>query len=464
MSARRLAWIVLGVMVFVLYAASSNGIVSSNDGSHVALVKAIVEDGTFAIDRHIGFTRNLDYAEYDGRVYSDRPPGTALLTVPFYALLRWAGHRWFTDPDHFILVGLSLVPALFGAASVLLVGATARMGGARFIWALFAAALYAFGTVQWRYGSALFSHGISAFFMLSIAFIVLRAEIKNRTLTAGGKALLGFLLGYALTVDYANVVGVFLASLFVWRRGLAGRGDGVAKRWAILAAAAAVPVAFLLVYQWKCFGSPFSTSYSHHAQFLFYRKGLDVFSSNPLRGWLNFFFVEIMNRNPDTWGADGGVVYTVLSTSPLLLVAFYGFFLFRRSHPSAGAFLMGAVFLGITVISLHKTYWGGPGTADTRYILPWIALLAPAVAWALQDIWARLPQAGRRPAAAVLGVLLVFTVFQHLRMQANFLDHDVEGVPFEPKSFTGDLRQIDRVWDHAFGFPEHVRGLAGKLK
>ncbi|MBI3394151.1 MAG: hypothetical protein HY039_13410 [Nitrospirae bacterium] len=461
---QRLLWIILALTVFLVYFASSNGIVSSNDGSHTALLLAIVEDGSFSIDKYRGLARELDYAEYDGRVYSDRPPGTALLTVPFYVLLRWAGHRWFTDPDHFILVGLSLVPALFGAASVLMVGATARLGGARFIWGLLAAVVYAFGTVQWRYGSALFSHGISAFFMLSIVFIVLRTEIRNRPLTAGGKALLGFLLGYALMVDYANAVGVFLASLFVWWRGLAGRGDGVVKRWAPLAAAAAVPVAFLLAYQWICFGSPFSTSYSHHAQFLFYRKGLEVFSNNPLRGWANFFLVEIMNKNPDYWGADGGVVYTVLSTSPLLLLAFYGLFLFRRSHPAAGAFLMGTVFLGITVISLHKTYWGGPGTADTRYILPWIVLLAPAVAWALQDLWARLPRAGRRPAAAVLGVLFVFTVFQHLRMQANFLDHDVEGVPFEPKSFTGDLRQIDRVWDHAFGLPEHVRGLAGKLK
>ena len=65
----RIPLVILGVLVFVVYIASSNGIVSSNDGSHMALVRAMAEDGTFSIDRHLDLAGRLDFAEHAGRAY-----------------------------------------------------------------------------------------------------------------------------------------------------------------------------------------------------------------------------------------------------------------------------------------------------------------------------------------------------------------------------------------------------------
>ncbi len=461
MSARRFAWIVLGVLVFVLYAASSNGIVSSNDGSHIALVKAIVEDGTFSIDRQIEFTRRLDYAEYNGHAYSDRPPGTALLALPAYLLARWAGTRWFTDPEHFTLVSVSALPAFVGAVNVLLVGAIARLGGARTGWALLAAFFYAVGTVQWRYGSALFSHGFAALAVLGCLHLLLSARVRGEGLTKGRKAALGALLGYSLAVEYPNLVAVAAVGAYLWwiER---GEGESSIRGWVPALGGMAVPVALLMAYQWACFDNPFSTAYSHKAHFLWERHLVTTFTNDPLSGWANFFLVQIKQSNPGDFGGDGGIIHPILQTGPVLLAGFYGLMVLRRSRPAEAALMGGMVLIGITLIAAHKTYWAG--TNDARYIMTWIAVLAPGIAWALQDVWDRLSQAGRSAAAVVLGLLLVFSFVQHLRMQADFLDHDDEGVPFVPDSFVNDLRRLDVVWDHAMGLPEHIRGLSKKIK
>ncbi len=456
-------WIVLALAAFAFYLATSNGIVGSNDGSHMALVRAIVDDGTFSIDRHFDLVQRIDFAEYNGRMYSDRPPGTAFLTLPYYAALRWIGHRFFSDPTHFIYVAIPALPAVAGAANVLLVGALARLGGARAGWAFFAAGLFAVGTVQWRYGTALFSHTFSTFAVLSASYIVLRSSMRGDRLTSARGVVTGLIVGASLMLDYLTIVLAAGVGVFLWRGGLLGSEAPLWRRWAPLALAGAVPVFLLLVYQWVCFDNAFSTSYSHHARFTWARSAGTTFTNNVLTGWANYFLVVLENKNPGDLGGDGGVLYPVLQTGPLLLAGFWGFFVLGRSRRREAAFLAALIGLGVTVTAAHKTYWGG-GTADTRYILPWLALLAPGVAWALQDVWRRLAVRWRAPAAVILAALTVFTVFQHLRMQASFMDHADGPVAFRSGSFREDLRRIDVVWDHAFGFPEHVRGLAGKLK
>ena len=56
---------------------------TSNDGSHFTLVSALVEDGSFKINKYIDYTYFVDFNLKDGNYYSDRPPGTALLIILF---------------------------------------------------------------------------------------------------------------------------------------------------------------------------------------------------------------------------------------------------------------------------------------------------------------------------------------------------------------------------------------------
>ena len=68
-----------------VYYATASGITSSNDGSHYALMRTMVENRTFALQQFDDYAEGNDVAiTEDGRLFSDRPPGTALAGVLFY--------------------------------------------------------------------------------------------------------------------------------------------------------------------------------------------------------------------------------------------------------------------------------------------------------------------------------------------------------------------------------------------
>ena len=81
-------WQLWGLFAFllVLYSAGSLGIVCSNDGSHYALVRSLGDRASGSIDRYVHYTGFLDVSHFRGHWYSDRPPGTAVLALPFYLL------------------------------------------------------------------------------------------------------------------------------------------------------------------------------------------------------------------------------------------------------------------------------------------------------------------------------------------------------------------------------------------
>src|SRR5688500_901749 len=56
-----------------------------SQNSRLALVRALGEQGTVQIDAYVSTTG--DYALIEGRAYSDKAPGPALMAAPLYALI-----------------------------------------------------------------------------------------------------------------------------------------------------------------------------------------------------------------------------------------------------------------------------------------------------------------------------------------------------------------------------------------
>ena len=73
------------VLISIYYFISSCYINTSNDGSHYALVSALVNNHSVCINDYINYTGKVDYAVKDGIFYSDRLPGNAFLMIPFFA-------------------------------------------------------------------------------------------------------------------------------------------------------------------------------------------------------------------------------------------------------------------------------------------------------------------------------------------------------------------------------------------
>src|SRR5688500_9965955 len=80
-----------------MWMSLASGLVSSNDGSHVALARALVLRGETTIDPDVGLTLWVDRAHREGHDYSDRPPGTAFAALPAARVGAWIDPLWYAD-------------------------------------------------------------------------------------------------------------------------------------------------------------------------------------------------------------------------------------------------------------------------------------------------------------------------------------------------------------------------------
>ena len=179
---RRASRIALGLFILVssIYFATLSGITSSNDGSHYALMRAMVDEGRFEIATYAHYAEGNDLARVDERIYSDRPPGTALLAAPFYIAGRVLPRIENLLPSRHdaknpALVFVLLMPVLAGTLVVVLFYKLLLRWEVRPESALLATLALAFGTLHWKYSSVLFSHAPSALLMMLAVWIALRA-------------------------------------------------------------------------------------------------------------------------------------------------------------------------------------------------------------------------------------------------------------------------------------------------
>lgn len=375
------ALVLLAALFFAL--GARDGIVSTNDGSHYALTKALAVDGTARIDPYVNLTAiqprrgtptPADYRDvsfYDGHFYSDRPPGTAFLAVPLY----WTGLvadaiSGRTDVD-FPLRYVTMLPPLLGALATLALYGLARGLGA----APWAAALTAAGgaltTPLLKYATLLYSHIGAAACVTGALALLLAAERGRNALALLAGA--GAALGWSGVVEYPNLPLIVPAGLYLlWRARREGRG------WAAplaFAAGWAVPVLLLAGYNWALFDRPWRTSYSYQFYFAWSRSLVTTYVTPP---WIGLRWLLLGLGRPQ--GGHGGL----LIGTPALLLALWGLaILWRRGGESrARALLLLGIALAVLLpAAAHRTYWGG-GSRDVRYLVAIVpALYAPLALW-----------------------------------------------------------------------------------
>src|SRR5437764_15295702 len=85
----RHGWLVAIAGVYLYLFPYFPRIQSANELPRVYLVKAIVEDHTFAIDKQVAtYGATSDLSKWDGHLYQNKAPGSSLLVVPVYAAVR----------------------------------------------------------------------------------------------------------------------------------------------------------------------------------------------------------------------------------------------------------------------------------------------------------------------------------------------------------------------------------------
>jgi peptidoglycan/LPS O-acetylase OafA/YrhL len=411
--------LLLALLAFV-WVANGSGLTSSNDGSHLALARALILRGEAAIDPDRALTLEVDLAEREGRVYSDRPPGTAFAALPAV----WLGDRldpimleraqtqaragrevaplpaarpYITTyaarsaaaksrgPRLAALIGTSIATsihaALVGLLGIILLDRLLRARGVSANSRLIALACLGLATAWGPYAAVLFAHGSAATavagFLLGVASL---AREPDRRRAGWIAALTGLAGAWAIACDYVLVLAIVPAAALTipWRRwGLAGLGAAPI----VLATAA---------YHTAAFGGPLAIGYDFQTNFEFARERGSTFSGDPLEGlWV-------------LWGLGRGA--GVLAQAPIVLVGLAA--LRTRGDPLVRALL--GFLPWIVALALHRTPSGG-GTGDHRYLIP----ILPFAAIGLALAWDRAKPAGRvgLVAVAVASATLVWRHF-----------------------------------------------------
>lgn len=411
----RLDWLIslaLFVALCALYFLTLAGITSSNDGSHYALLRTMVENRAFALNQFDDFAEGNDIAlTPDGRLFSDRPPGTAVAAIPFYLLGGFlpAPPSPFPSADtpsrhdaaNPRLPYALMLPVFAGAGTAALLYVLSRRLGIGRAAALTAVLFFALGTTHWKYSAVLYSHALSAFLVvLSLCLVLWLAERERARWP--WYLLLGFVLGAAVVVEYSNalvVVGVGLFWLWrAWPRAARYPLTTVLP-WVL---GGLLPAAFLAWYNTTNFGGPFTLSYTYAVNYPWAGEFATTFSY-PLAAGLRALL---------WWGEGGGwcggppcLNQGIFLLSPILLLALPGALLFLRRRPAAFGLVMGLFLVYLLLFARHHTAHGFTG--DGRYLTPFLGLLVPAMGYTLD----RLFDPARRTPIRVVGLFVVFGLF-----------------------------------------------------
>jgi hypothetical protein len=316
---------------------------SPNEFSRWIVDAAIVDDHTLDVSMmNARFGNRIeDLARFDGRQYSNKAPGVALVGLPAYALARL-----FTGPPRpeTMRITLTAMRWLASTLPILLLAWLLLRAGQHFVigdeahrWTV---AVLLFATPLFAYGMLLFSHALTAFALFG-SWYFLFAE--RRPLLAGA------LMGIAVLSEYTSAVVaiLFLICAAVWSR-----------HHLVRFIAGGIPfLAILLLYNQLAFGNPFNLSYTftEHAGYRALARS----------GLFGLQVPSITTLALQLFDPSRGL----LVLSPVLVCAFSAVAARRRLGEPAFWTLVGAPLLLIFVFAGYP-YWHGGWGLGARYLTP----------------------------------------------------------------------------------------------
>ncbi|MBU1201539.1 MAG: hypothetical protein KJ583_01970 [Nanoarchaeota archaeon] len=245
----------------IIYSVFAN-IDGWNENSRLDLTRAIVDEGTFKIDKYANNTG--DRAFYNGHYYSDKFPGSSFIAVPFYFVYKYTFgtpdistglFELNSDPAYFFMVFFIIMftSALFSALTVVLIFKISRYFTNILLHRYLVAFAYGLGTIAFSQATFFMGHAIATFFAFASFYLI----FKMRQEKIGDYYFLsGFLGGLAFLVDIYALAVVFISLILVL----------VTKKFNLIfkfLCGFAVFVFVLFLYNYACFDNPLSFSYQN---------------------------------------------------------------------------------------------------------------------------------------------------------------------------------------------------------
>lgn len=398
-----------------------------NQNGRFAQVRALVEQGRFAIDDYLVYrsretpagpvlerhplpdgipfhelpdvASSGDLARHPeaAGIYPIKPPGAVLLAAPAYAVAYGAERVLGASPDRWGPLTFNaywttwLSAGASGALLCVLVFAASRrlFPDLPATCHLAAATTLGLATLVLPFATALFDHVPTALGAFAAFYALLRArEAGDEDSGAGAASWLaaaGFFAGFSVVANYTAaplvlILGVYAVSTFRPRRRVGWFVLGGAP-WAL----------FLGWYHDLAFGSPWTVANLHaHGHFTTEGELLGAFGlPDPLVLW-NLLVSE--HRG-------------LLFTSPVLALAVPGLWWTLRRRRGPEALVVLTSFLALWLTNGAFNFWHGGWTVGPRFLIPAL----PFLALTLTPVFHRLPRLAGAAAIVSAAVLLFAT-------------------------------------------------------
>jgi len=349
-----------------------------NQNSRFALVRALVERHTAAVDAYRGASWDLSCKALDGpcankkrpnfaageHLYSDKAPGSALLGLPAYAVAYWIaggphpGAHYLDATSYLVTITAVALPSAAAVGALLLLLGALGLSP----WRRAAAALaYGLGTLAFPYATLYYGHQLAAALLLLGFALVVRMRREVVPVTRWRLVCAGLALGGAVAVEYP--AGLALVAIGAY----AAVGIRPWKRLGWLALGVAVPGLITAAYHWIVFGGPLSLPYDFSVQ------------DNRSQG----FFMGI---GAPRWPAVKGILFTgyrgIFHSAPWLFAAIPGAVLALRRGYRQEVLVCAGIFTLFVIMNGSLVDWSGGWAAGARYLvpaLPFLAVLAGCV-------------------------------------------------------------------------------------
>jgi hypothetical protein len=342
-----------------------------NGNSRLDLTRAIVEQGTLTIDQYQAQPPwdTGDKALFGDHYYSDKAIGSSLIAVPFYFILYKASAA----------LAIVLTSAFVKhALTTAVLGTAFTVNGLSMYWiaqritgdawkALIPTLGLSFGTMLWPYSAVFYGHVLAAAF-LAVAFCILfswndaPARAPRLGLFAAGAAM-----GLAVASEYTAAIviaGLILYAMYVLRRtGL----PQILGAGAIGALGALIPLAFVMLYNYRVYGTPLTTGYAYEVE--------DKFVQGMSTGLLGVHAPNLSAVYHITLDPQFGILWQ----SPILLLAPLGFWVAWRT-PRYRAVGLLSLFAALAMLAMNGGYylWWGGSAFGPRLMIPALPfLIAP---------------------------------------------------------------------------------------
>jgi hypothetical protein len=345
------------VLISIFYFISSCYINTSNDGSHFALVSALVNNHSVCINDYINYTGKVDYAVKDGIFYSDRLPGNAFLMIPFFAfgnLLELLNLNTLSQHIPIQEVTVILLPNLCGVLGALFIYLLCIEFRASFKISLLTAILYALCTLNLQESTHVFSHAPSMCLVLGAFYFL----IKTPNIYHKQFLLFVFLLSYSIIVELQNSLLFFPALLYVLQ---SKKIDFILKSETIKVIGKSLvimtaTISILIIYNYTAFGEFTLKSNKFNPEFPEEQSFITSLSGDFISG-IDRLFTNFLN--PEVWfHFELGVkndIPGLLITSPILLFSLFGFILFYKKYKKEAILFLFIILINVLIGAFHKT-------------------------------------------------------------------------------------------------------------